>query len=345
MTDGKFGFGLIGCGVISDTHLEAIRQIPNADIVAVCDAVEAPARAKAEKYGCDWYTDLHEMLRREEIDIVNITTPSGLHSEQGIACAQAGKHVICTKPIDVTLEKIDALIAACREHGVKLGATHQFRSFNCYLRVRQAIEEGRLGQMLYANAMVPWYRSPEYYDNWHGTWKLDGGGALMNQSIHYVDLLVWFMGDVESLCGYTDTLAHDNMETEDYAAASLQFKSGAYGLIQGTTCTYVGAPARISVHGTKGNVVVEGDQITKWEIEGEPPMVAEDHTLETGASDPRSGLQHAVGAHVIQIGEVIASIEENREPALNGAEARRAVEVILAVYQSSRTRQFVTLPL
>ena len=344
MAEREFGFGLIGCGLISDTHLKAIRQVEGARVVAVADAVEAVAQATAEQYGCDWHGDYREMIARDDIDIVNITAPSGLHAPIGIDCARAGKHVICTKPIDVTLEKIDALISACRQHGVKLAATHQCRATECYVTIERAIDEGRLGRILYARASLPWYRRPEYYEGWHGTWELDGGGALMNQSVHYVDLLVWLLGDPVSVAGKVDCLAHDNMETEDFAAATVQFRSGAYATVLGTTCTYGGKPGRLSVHGTKGNVAAEADRLVEWDVEGEPPIAAERERA-TGAADPGAGLEFAVAAHVVQISDVIEAVRQDREPILNGPEARRAVELILAVYESSRTGRHVTLPL
>lgn len=343
--DTKYGFGIVGCGVIAPTHAEAISRLDNAQLVAVCDLNEEAGRAFAEQWGCDYYRDLSEMVQREDIFACNILVPSGLHAKLGKVCAEAGKHVICTKPIDVTLEAIDDLIATAEAHGVKVAATHQARSYPVYKRVKQAIEEGRLGRMLYGNAFVPWWRDPQYYaKGWQGTWKLDGGGALMNQSIHYIDLLIHFMGDVAKVAGYAEHLFHD-IETEDCGTAVLKFVSGAQGVIQGTTCTYRGYPARIEVHGTKGNILVVGDDIALWDVEGEE---LEDNPMAgrkiTGASDPKGGMQeNAIVAHMEQIADLIAAVEEGREPVLTGREARRAVEVILAVYESSRTGQVVTL--
>ena len=342
-TDGIYGFGVVGCGVISDTHLDAIKELPNARIIAVCDTREEAAKAKAEQYGCDYYTDLAEMLKDDSIDVCNIVVPSGLHAQLGIQCAEAGKHVICTKPIDITLEKIDALIEACDRNGVKCGATHQLRGYAVYKRVKEAAESGRLGKLLYGNAMVPWYRSDEYYsDGWHGTKALDGGGALMNQSIHYVDLLIWIMGEVASLGGYADALAHDMIEVEDCATAALKFTSGAQGVIQGTTCTYKGHPAVLSIHGTRGNIVVVGDDIKFWEVEGEPEEVNLNAGQAGATADPKMGmLGEAVPAHAEQIADVLAAVDEDRDPVLSGREARRAVEVILRIYESAETGKMV----
>jgi predicted dehydrogenase len=342
----EYGFGVIGCGVISDTHCEAITGLPNARLVAVMDAVEAAAKAKAAQWGCEAYTELERVLEREDIDVVNVVVPSGLHAQIGVRAAAAGKHVICTKPIDVTLEAIDGLIVACRRHGVKLGATHQFRAYPIYRRIKAAIGEGRLGRMLYADTFVPWYRPGKYYaGSWHGTKALDGGGALMNQSIHYIDQVLWQMGDVAEVAGFIDNLHHD-IEGEDCGSATLKFRSGAQGLIQGTTCTYKGMPARLEVHGEKGNVVVVGDEVHLWDVEGEEVEYNPTAGRETGSSDPRKGMGSlAVEAHRSQIGDLLRAVEEGREPELNGVEARRAVELILAIYKSSEEGRVVQLPL
>ncbi len=339
------GFGVVGCGVISDTHLDAIEALPNGEVIAVCDKIEAAAKAKAEQYDCDYYTDLAAMLEDDDIDVCNIVVPSGLHAELGIQCAEAGKHVICTKPIDVTLEKIDSLIDACDKNGVRLGATHQFRGYTVYKRIKQAAASGRLGKLLYGNAIVPWYRTDEYYsDSWHGTRLLDGGGALMNQSIHYVDLLLWIMGDVARLGAFADALAHDTIEVEDCATATLKFTSGAQGIIQGTTCTYQGHSAVLEIHGTEGNVIVVGEDLKLWEVAGDETEYNSEAGAVGGAADPKMGmLGEAVQAHTEQIADVLAAVEESREPVLSGREARRAVELILRIYESAETGKMIEL--
>jgi len=344
MSGKTYGFGLVGCGVIAPTHAEAIQRLENAELRGVCDLNEEAARACAAEFGGEAHTDLAEMLAREDIDVVNILTPSGLHARLGIQCADAGKHVICTKPIDITLEAIDSLIAAGERNAVKIAATHQNRSYPIYEKVKRYIDEGRLGRMLYGNAFVPWYRSDEYYsDGWHGTWKLDGGGALINQSIHYIDLLIWFMGPVQRICGFADALAHD-IETEDMGSAVLKFAGGAQGIIQGSTCTYNGQPARIEVHGTQGNILVVGDEVALWDVEGDECLENPEAGRTGGAADPKGGMQeNAIVSHVKQIGDVLTAIEENRAPIIDGREARRAVEVILSVYRSSESGHPVVL--
>lgn len=347
MSEKKYGFGVLGCGVISDTHLDAIRLLPNARIVAVCDTREASARAKAEKYGCDYYTDLAEMLKRDDLHVVNVVVPSGLHAKLGTQCVNAGKHIICTKPIDITLERIDRLIEAAERNNVLVGATHQSRGFSAYKRLKQAIEEGRLGRPHYGSAIVPWFRSEEYYsDGWHGTKALDGGGALINQSIHYIDLLIWMLGEPKQVFGWAENLGHKRLEVEDCASAVVKFESGAHGIVQGTTCTYLGHPHRLEIHGSKGNVVIAGDEIALWEIEGEETERNPGAGRAGGSADPKMGmLGEAVTAHAEQIGDLLAAIDEGRQPRLNGREARRAVELIMAIYKASETGEVVSLPL
>lgn len=340
-----YGFAVVGCGVISDTHLQALQSLPNARLVAVCDAVPERAAAKAAAYGVEACSDYDALLRRDDLDVVDIVVPSGLHAELGIKAAMAGKHVLTTKPIDVTLEKIDALIAACRENAVKLAAIHQLRSYPIFLRAYQAIREGRLGRLLWGSATVPWFRSHAYYGRgWQGTRALDGGGALMNQSIHYLDLLIWMMGKVAEVCGFADNLAH-NIEVEDIGSAAVRFVNGAYGVILGTTLTYEGLPARLEIHGSQGNIVFLGEDLALWQVEGEETFLdpqAGQH--KGGASEPAAGMMGlAVQAHADQMADLLAAIEENREPRLNGEEARRAVQLTLAVYESSRQRKFITL--
>jgi predicted dehydrogenase len=345
MADRTYGIGIIGAGVIAPTHCKAVRSLPNARLVSCCDL--EPARA--EKLARDFEiphacTDLHELLDREEVDVVDIVTWSGVHAEQGIAAARAGKHVITTKPIDTRLERIDALIETCREQGVKLGAVHQFRGYGSYRRLKAAVDEGRLGRIFLANAFLKWWRGQEYYDSaaWRGTWNLDGGGALMNQGIHYVDLLLWLAGPPESLCGFISTQNHA-IEVEDCASAAIRFESGALGTLQASTCTYRGLPARVEVHGERGNVVLEGDRIVLWDLEGEP--VERGEAGQGSVANPGSGLELAVQAHAEQIGDVLRAIEEDREPAISGREARRAVELILGIYHSAWSGETIRFPL
>jgi UDP-N-acetyl-2-amino-2-deoxyglucuronate dehydrogenase len=343
------GIALIGAGVIAPVHTQAIEAIPEARLVAVCDVALPKAQALAAQYGAEACADYHDLLDRKDIDVFEVVVWSGRHAEIGIEAAKHGKNVIVTKPIDVTLEAIDALIEACDSNGVKLGAVHQFRSYPSYRAARQAVQGGAMGKMVIGNAFVPWFRSQSYYDGdeWRGTWRWDGGGALMNQAVHYVDLIQWIMGGVSEVFAYADVAAHhERIEVEDVAVAAVRFADGAIGTIQGSTSVYKGLPARMDLHGERGNVLVVADRIAQWDVDGLPQPEDAGEMSTTGASDPKAALRGpAVAAHVDQIGDLLAAIDENRRPRLDGREARKAVELNLAIYRSARERRPVSLPL
>lgn len=347
MSERTYGFGILGAGTIAPTHCRAIQAIPNARLVSVCDIDEPKARSLALRFGMRHScADPRELLERDDVDVVHVLTWSGNHAELGMQAARAGKHVVCTKPVDVTLEQIDRLIQTCRLNEVKLGVTYQFRGYESYRRLKAAIDNGRLGRLFLGNAFLKWYRSQEYYDSaeWRGTWALDGGGALMNQGIHYVDLLQWLMGPVRTVSGLVATQNH-RIEVEDCASAALRFESGALGCLQATTCTYRGLPARVEIHGERGNVIVEDDRIRLWDVEGEAPSTDAEATNTGSSASPGSGLDDAVAVHTAQIRDMLAAIEEDRDPAISGEEARKAVELILAVYRSASRGAPVNLPL
>ncbi|MHB0876780.1 MAG: Gfo/Idh/MocA family protein [Anaerolineae bacterium] len=349
MTNGGHGIALIGAGVIAPVHTQAIEAIPQAKLVAVCDVALPKAQALAVQYGAEACADYHDLLDRKDIDVFEIVVWSGRHAEIGVEAARHGKHVIVTKPIDVTLEAIDALIEACDANGVKLGAVHQFRSYPSYRSARQAVQSGAMGKMVVGNAFVPWYRGQSYYDGdeWRGTWRWDGGGALMNQAVHYVDLIQWIMGGVSEVYAYADIAAHhDRIEVEDVAVAAVRFTDGAIGTIQGSTSTYKGMPARLDLHGEQGNVLLVADKVTHWDVAGVPQPEDSGEVSTTGAADPKAALRGpAVAAHVDQIGDLLAAIDEDRPPRLDGRAARKAVEVNLAIYRSAREHRPVSLPL
>ncbi|NOZ63758.1 MAG: Gfo/Idh/MocA family oxidoreductase [Caldiserica bacterium] len=348
----KFRFGIIGCGVIGPWHADAIRAIPEAELVACADVVEEKARTMGEKYGIDWHTDINELLQREDIDIVNICVPSGLRKDIAVPAARAGKHIIAEKPLEITLEKCDEIIKAARDNGVKLGVIFQARFSDGVQTLINALNKGKFGKLVYGEASVKWYRTQEYYDSagWRGTWALDGGGALMNQSIHVVDLLQWIMGDVESLFAYTGLLAHERIETEDTAIASIKFKSGALGSIVGMTSAYPGYAKKIEIYGTKGSAILENDAIVAWnfaEEDEEDKLIKEGQTKKkteaVGASSATAGL--AIEGHRRQIFDFIEAIKKDAEPLVNGEEGRKSVEIILGIYQSAKERKEVRFPI
>jgi predicted dehydrogenase len=267
-----WNIGVVGAGLIADFHARAVNDISNAKLIGFCDSGSGSAKKLAEKYSCRRFEDYQKMIESDGIDIVTVATPSGFHAEPTIAAAKAGKHVICEKPLDVTLERIDSMIEAHQKAGTKLCGIFPCRFNDSLVPLKQAIDAGRFGVITYAGVYVPWWRTDEYYkDSWHGTWKLDGGGALMNQSIHMVDMLCFLMPVVESIQAFTATLGHPQIEAEDTAVAVLRFSNGALGTIYGTTASFPGQFRRFEITGTKGTVVYVEDSITVWQFTEEKP--------------------------------------------------------------------------
>lgn len=332
-----YGFCVVGYGTIGRMHAEAIGKLPNARLVAVCDINEERVRRFGTEFGCRTYTSLEQMVVDPEVDIVNICTPSFLHGEQAISCMQAGKHVIVEKPMDIRLETADRMIAASKENRVKLAVISQHRMDAGVVRVKEAIADGRLGRLIIGNGAVNWYRSQDYYDSagWRGTWAMDGGGALMNQGIHTVDLLQHLMGPVASVYAHCETLGHERIEVEDAAVATLRFTSGAVGTLVATTCAYPGLSARIEVFGSKGSAVLTDEELTLFKTCSDVVSNQEEGstTAASGASDPSAISDHS---HRMQFADMIESIEQGREPSVNGTEGRKPLAIILAVYQSAR---------
>ena len=337
-----WNFGIVGAGLIADFHARAIGDIGNARLVGCCDKIRDRAAKLADKYGVQAFGSYEEMLASDEIDVVTIATPSGFHMEPTVAAAGAGKHVICEKPLEITLERIDAMIAAHEESGTRLGGIFPYRFNDGMKPLRDAINSGRFGTITYAGIYVPWWRTDEYYkDSWHGTWKLDGGGALMNQSIHMVDMLCDVMPPIESLQAFTATLGH-RMEAEDAAVAVLRYANGALGVIYGTTASYPGQFRRFEITGTRGTVVQVENSFTVWQFAEERP---EDEEVRRrfgqiegggGVADP-AAITHE--NHTRNFKAFIGSLESGEDFWISGPEARKAVEVILAIYRSARDQK------
>ncbi len=342
----ELGFAIIGCGVISPFHARAIQEIKGVKLVIVCDAVEKSAEKTGKEFGVKWTSNLDEVLSNSDVDIVNICTPSGLHRDIAIKAAKAGKHLIVEKPLEITLPKCDEIIKAARENKVKLAVIFSSRFKDGAQKLKKAIEKKRFGQIALADAYVKWYRPQEYYDSgaWRGTWKIDGGGALMNQSIHTIDLLQWFMGDVESITAITRTIVH-KIEVEDTACAILQFKNGALGVIEGSTACFPGTDARIAIHGEKGTAILDEGEISEWIFKEPEPsgkdMKQKEGTVSSGAQDPTKKMTHE--AHRRQITDTVEAILDDREPLVNGEEGKKAVEIILAIYKSGKENKKVKL--
>ena len=339
----KLGFGIIGTGGIARAHAFAIENCSDARLVAVHDAIPERAATFAAEYGVVGEADLQAFLSREDLDAVTIGTPSGAHSDCAIPAAEAGKHILCEKPLDVTVEKIDRLIEACDRNKVVLAGVFQMRLNDHICRIRQAIDSGRFGRLLLLSFQARWLRTQKYYDSaaWRGTWALDGGGALMNQSIHFVDLLLYLGGPAKSVYAITDMLTHENIEVEDNAVACVRFANGAMGTIEASTSCAPGFPRRLEISGDRGSVVLEGDRLTRWTFVNETD---EDKSMLETANEPastKSGKADPMAisykGHARQVQDFVDAILEGREPAVPGREGRRSVELICAIYESART--------
>jgi predicted dehydrogenase len=289
------------------------------------------------------------MLQRDDIHAISLCVPSGMRAEMGEACAKAGKHILSEKPLEVTTERVDRLINAARDNHVKLGCIFQYRFADGPLHVMKALEQGRFGRLVLGDAYIKWYRSPEYYKSgkWRGTRALDGGGALMNQAIHQVDLLLWMMGPVTHISGFTALLAHQRIEVEDTAVACLRFASGALGVIQATTSVHPGLPKTIAIHGDRGTVVIEQDDLIHWQFAEERPedaQIRERFAVKTGASggsaDPKA-ISHV--GHARQLADFINALRTGGRPLVDGREGRKAVEVIQAIYRSAATGKTIEI--
>jgi predicted dehydrogenase len=343
----KVGFGIIGCGIIAPYHIRGIKEVPQAELVAVCDEKKEKAQKLGKENNAAYFTDYQEMLKRSDINVVCICTPSSLHPLQAIAAAEAGKHIITEKPMAITLKGADKMIAACRKNNVKLGVIFQRRVSDVFRKAKEGVDKGEIGKLILGDAYIKYYRSQEYYDSagWRGTWKFDGGGALMNQCIHLIDLLSWFMGPVDTIYGYAATLAR-KIEVEDTSVAVLKFKNGALGVIEGTTSIFPSTiPHRIELHGHKGSILIEGEDIRMWVVEDNEGK-DRDRLAELKKSGKTSLKPFDFNkGHFEQIKDMVDAIKEDREPIVNGEEGRKSIEIILAIYKSSRTGKPVKLPL
>lgn len=334
---------LVGCGRISHTHFDAIRDIEGLELAAVCDVIEPRARDAGERNNAPWFTSYPRMLAEAACEAVAICTPSGLHPQHGILAASAGKHVICEKPMAISLKSADELVHACDSSGVHLFVVKQNRLNPAVQLVKRALDKGRFGRLYLANTTVRWTRPQEYYDQapWRGTWEFDGG-AFMNQASHYVDLIQWLVGPIESVVAKTATLAR-RIESEDTGVAVLKFRSGAIGVIEVTMLTYPkNLEGSFTLLGEKGTVRIGGTAVNRIEHWVFADADDDDNLVATAATNPSSvyGFGHA-GYYR----NVLAVLRGEAQPETDGREGRKSLELILGIYESSRLDRSVTLPL
>ncbi len=341
-------FGVIGCGAIHSTHCEALGNIESAVLSAVHDTVGERAKEAGTRFGVPSFTALEELWPL--VDAVCICVPSGLHAEIGIRAAKAGKHVVVEKPIDVNVDAASELVEVCEKAIVKLATISQHRFAEDIQRLRDAAQGGELGKLIAGDAYTKWYRTQAYYDSgaWRGTWNLDGGGCLMNQGVHYVDMIQWIMGGVRAVQAMTRTATHE-IEVEDISNALIEYKNGAVGVLQNSTSFYPGLAERLEVHGSYGTVIIEADKTKLWDVDEEAareglygkgvlsqpaPNLPTHGNAETGAAaDPSAIWQEQ---HCLQLEDFTKAVLDDRDPFVTGRAALEPLRIILAVYESAK---------
>lgn len=333
--------GILGGGNISQTHACAAREIVGTEIAGIFGQNKQKVKRLTNEYGGSAYENLEGFLHHRPMEIVLIGSPSGLHAEHGIAAANNGLHVLVEKPIDITVDRADALINACDKSNVKLGVFFQDRISPDILKLKELIDSDKLGKPVLMSAKVKWFRPPEYYERsrWRGSWALDGGGSLMNQGIHTVDLLLWLLGDVVSIQAKARTAFH-NIEVEDTVVASLEFSSGAIGTLEAATSVYPGYPRRLELTWSEGTIIVENDRVVSADLR---TPISDFARRETESVDDRSTsptISDTRGHRTI-LEDFIRAIQTNGKPICDGYQARRSVEVVQAIYESSRTGKAV----
>lgn len=335
-----FRWGVVGCGNIARFHAKAIQELDGVRLVACVSRSEGSAKKFAQEFGICWYSTLDELL--DNVDVISVCTPSGSRKDIVLKAASKGVHVITEKPIEVSLSAIDQMIEAAKRHGVMLGCIFQSRFGKAEQELKKLLDAGKLGRIVLGEVDVRWFRSQEYYESadWRGTWKYDGGGALMNQSIHSIDLLQWYLGPVTRIFGWAKTLARQ-IEVEDTAVAVLEFQSGALGVIKGCTSIAPGFARKLGIYGLKGSAEIVGETLVYYDFQtpkGEVLVAEEGDT----SSDP---MAFPYQNHKRQLADFLNAVREGRAPLVDGKEARKSVEIVLGIYKASKEGTVVKLPL
>ena len=333
--------GMIGTGAISHKHAEAYREI-GYKLVAVNDIVPEVGRRFAEKWGAEFVADYRDLCRRKDIDYIDVCTYPNFRLQAVEECAAAGNHILVQKPISTNLETARKMIEVARAADVRLGVVSQHRLDDGSMFLHKAITGGRLGKLLEADCYVKWCRPQSYYDRpGKGGWELEGGGALINQAIHSIDIVRWIAGPVREIYAHWQLGAAHKMESEDVANAVIKFASGATGVIQGSTAFAPGYPERVEFHGTKGSAILTGDRLTTWDVEGDPGTDAPvSRDVASGAADPMAISIEPIKAQFLDFGD---AVRHRRKPLVAGEEGYAALELILGIYESARRGEKVVL--
>lgn len=335
MAGNAIGIGILGCGNIAGIHAEGIKLVPDLKLVSVCSRSRESAARLGAKFNVAAHSELAEFLADRALQAVSICTPSGTHGDLGCAAARAGKHVLVEKPIDISLKKADALIKACDAARVKLAVAFQSRHLDAPKLLKSAVDSGRLGKPILADAHIKWYRKPEYYASnaWRGTLSIDGGGALINQAIHTVDLLRWIMGPADAVSAYSDRLLHAGIEAEDTLVAVVRFRNGALGIVEAATSAYPGFKRRLEITGTEGTVILDGDNLTTWALrDGSANPAAPAGDVSNGSADP---MAIDCEGHRRIMADFAAAILQQRKPLVDGRDGRESLELVRAIYHSA----------
>ena len=344
LTD-KFGIGIVGCGTIADVHAETIQRLAKAQLVSVYSRNLSNARRVGQKFNVTWRDNWEEFINDDQIDIVSICTPSGTHLDYGKLVAEAGKHVVVEKPIEVTLERGKQLIDVCSDNHVKLAVIFQNRFQPEVQQMKRRIDAGELGDIFLGDAYIKWFRTQEYYDSaqWRGTYALDGGGVLINQAIHTIDLLLWIMGEVETIYAEIGTFTHERIEGEDTAVAVLRFQNGALGVIEGSTSIRPANARRLEIHGKNGTAILTGDALSFFgEGSSQSKSITNQKSPEkSGASSPLQDF--SIAPHEKQFEAIVDALDQDKIPPVSGKESLVSLVIILAIYESAKKGHPVTL--
>lgn len=340
--DKKLGFGFIGAGAIAKFHAQSVAASRGGALIGVASRSRGTAEKFAAEHGMKFATDdVDQLLKQPGLDAVCITTPSALHLQPALAAIRAGKHLMIEKPLDATVEGTDHILSEAEKHGVRVGSIFQARFGDAARQLKSAIDAGRFGRMVLASCYVKWNRTTEYYTGWKGKLSEDGGGVIINQAIHGVDLLQWFAGMPVEVFAWATQRVHQ-IESEDTCVAALKFASGAFGVIEGTTATWPGWSRRIEICGEHGSVVMEDDDIARWDFRHEQPEDAEIRAMRESAamgSGAAAPMNIKIEGHVRQIQDFIDGINEKRPFFIEGLEARKAVALVRAIYDSAECGQ------
>ena len=347
MKNGKIGYAVVGLG-IGFAHADAAYEYEKCELVAVCDIKRDRLDKAVEKYaGVRAYEKFDDLLCDSEVDIISICLPSGMHAEFAVKAMEAGKHVLVEKPVDITVEAAMKIDECARRTKMKAGVIHQNRNNALMKPIKEAVDSGRLGKLVLGTFAVKWFREQSYYDNgWHGTWDMDGGGSLINQAVHTVDLMQWLMGDVESVSSKMGIYDHQ-IETEDLTARVVTFKNGAVATFVSTTCAHPGISTEISVYGTGGTIEADADVLKTWklkdswdEAEEEAEMLEKygKGNLGAEAQDPS-----IVCGHKSMVIDMVEAVINDRDPQISVCEAVKSVRIVNAVYESAKSGKTVML--